>query len=194
MIEMLLVIAIIGILASRLWPALAKAKPKVRQTQCLSNLKQTGIAFHMFAHDHDNLFPMQVPSHNGGSLEYSRSGQAFRHFEPLAKTVGNPKLFVCPADDRIAAPNWQQFNNSHLSFFVGVDAKMRYPNSLLAGDRNISQDSVIRSNVLQTNYATTVGWTTNIHHGKGNVLFAGGHVLLLDTPQLQKAFWGAVEK
>ena len=50
----------------------------------------------------------------------------------------------------------------------------------------------MRSNVLQTNFSATVGWTTNLHNGKGNVLFAGGHVLRLNTPKLQEAFKDAI--
>ncbi|MBA4148714.1 MAG: prepilin-type N-terminal cleavage/methylation domain-containing protein [Verrucomicrobia bacterium] len=194
LIELILVVAIIGILASHLLPALAKAKPKVYQTRCLSNLKQAGIAFHMFAHDHGNLFPMTVPQQSGGSLEFAQTGDAFRHFKALSNELSTTRILACPSDTRTSAPDWGSFDNSHLSYFVGVDAKMNYPNSLLAGDRNISHDSVLRSNILQTNFAITVGWTTNLHKARGNVLFAGGHVLQLDTPKLQEAFRGAIVK
>src|SRR5262245_27403103 len=57
LIELLVVIAIIAILASLLWPALARAKERGRQTVCLNNLKQFGLAFHLFADDNDDAFP-----------------------------------------------------------------------------------------------------------------------------------------
>ena len=58
LIELLVVIAIIAILAAILFPVFAKAREKARQSSCLSNVKQLGLAMMQYAQDYDERLPM----------------------------------------------------------------------------------------------------------------------------------------
>src|SRR5262245_50726233 len=111
LIELLCVLCIIGIIAALLLPALGQAKARTKRIACVSNLRQVGIAFHAFAHDHQGRFPMFISTNQGGSLEFLgdpaspdlASGRAARHFATLAAELVTPLVVVCPSDSRSPA-------------------------------------------------------------------------------------------
>ncbi|MFA0764650.1 MAG: hypothetical protein REDVDVYQ_002261, partial [Candidatus Fervidibacter sp.] len=57
LIELLVVIAIIAILAAILFPVFSQARDKARQTTCLSNAKQVGLAVMQYQQDYNELYP-----------------------------------------------------------------------------------------------------------------------------------------
>ncbi len=86
LIELLVVIAIIAILAAILFPVFARAREKARQTSCLSNVKQMGLGFLMYAQDYDETLPA------GNS--YAGIGWWGNAIAPYVK---NTQIFYCPS-------------------------------------------------------------------------------------------------
>lgn len=71
LIELLVVIAIIAILAAMLLPALNKARERSRETACLNNIKQLGIAFVNYTDDFQGLFPTYASGNSGEPGTYT---------------------------------------------------------------------------------------------------------------------------
>jgi len=87
LIEVLVVIAIIAILAAMLFPVFARAREMARKTSCMSNLRQLGMANHMYAQDWMGKFVVE-PTQNNPHPGLCRA---------LYPYVGSRHIFYCPA-------------------------------------------------------------------------------------------------
>jgi prepilin-type N-terminal cleavage/methylation domain-containing protein/prepilin-type processing-associated H-X9-DG protein len=184
LVELLVVMAIIGLLAALLLPALSGGKLEAKRVLCENNLQQQGLAFQLFAHDHNSKFPMQVSADEGGAQEFVQNGYrvngqfffSFRIFQTLSNELVTPDLLICPADTRLPATKFSQLQNSNLSYFVNAEADYFKPASILAGDRNLASNTFSNPSILHDGDGIRLRWTQELHGFKGNVLFADGHV------------------
>jgi prepilin-type N-terminal cleavage/methylation domain-containing protein/prepilin-type processing-associated H-X9-DG protein len=187
LIELLIVIAVLAILAAMIAPPSSGAKSKAKRIQCLSNLKQITMSFRVWQGDSFGRFPMIVEGTHGGSLEWVENGNAFRHLLALSNELNTPKILVCPSDTRTAVTNFSSFNNSNISYFVGLDASDTKPQMFLVGDRNITNGLAPQRSVLQLPPDRPAGWTDTMHKRQGNVGLADGSVQSLSTAVLREA-------
>jgi type II secretory pathway pseudopilin PulG len=184
LVEVLVVIAVVIVLVALLLPALMEARVRSCRINCCNNLKQIALAFRIWAEDNGCEYPMQVSTTKGGTMELVPSGLVFPHFQVMSNELNTPKLMVCPDDRaRKAATNFTpNFNDSHVSYFVGVDATPSQPAMLLSGDRQLTLNHVpLKPGLHSLGTNQNVGWPKQIHWNKksrntGNVVLVDGSV------------------
>ncbi|MCY2953652.1 MAG: type II secretion system protein [Planctomycetota bacterium] len=108
LVELLVVIGIIVLLVSILLPVLHSARERARRIKCASNLRQIGIALHIYANDNKGINPRTLYVPGAPPMAWSGGDGAFRsepnsvtaalHLLVLRRLVPN-KLFLCPSVD-----------------------------------------------------------------------------------------------
>jgi prepilin-type N-terminal cleavage/methylation domain-containing protein/prepilin-type processing-associated H-X9-DG protein len=216
LIELLVVIAIIGILAAMLLPALSKAKAKAKRIQCMSQMRQVGLAFTMYSDDFGGIYPQ---THNvwdfGNPFATPNILQVLiPYFGGKLNNAAPTRVYACPsvpvsvnytvtpASDGNILPNQ-----------VVLDRKLtalKRPSGTA-----IFQESTSRSAQLLTEPEPYSGWTpanplyytqwhtyftdsigermSNAHEKGGNLVYCDGHAAYSKYQKLTSLDFGLVD-
>lgn len=183
LIELLVVIAIISILASILLPVFTRARGKARQVSCASNLHQIGIALHLYADDHDEMFPLD--SFRGpGSFWYER-------LDPYIK---NSQIGICPQLDTQPRMfpgfdhpyRWSYAMNRSMCRIdmVSTGQAALFDLAVITYSTDVSRMLMVTESVANSappDFFVTPWWSYPQYHvfphdGRAEVLFVDGHV------------------
>ncbi|MDB6020759.1 MAG: hypothetical protein JWQ04_616 [Pedosphaera sp.] len=193
LIELLVVIVIFAIGVGLLFPALKKQKSYSTRIRCVSNLKQVGLAFRIWAGDNGERFPMQVYTNQSGAQQFANDKNAFRYFQVMSNDLSNPEVLFCSVDkQRTPATNFtSDFNGSRISYFIGLDATLKQPQAFLAGDSDITGEKLSDVGIMEITDSRSADWSKHRHteggQEGGNVLLADGSVQQFSTSALRKA-------
>lgn len=197
LIELLVVITIIAILAAILFPVFAQARAKARQTVCLSNMKQIGLATQMYLQDYDGqYFDLNV----GGvdwTIPRSDPNQTKDYLlRPYLKNLG---VLGCPEEHSVSFSGQnvrfpQYAMNDLLAQTVGITV----PDSGLTVGPLLRNEATVEASTLMMwehnnpaahceTWPSTPGHWETIHHKGFNGLFCDGHVRRMSLGNLSNA-------
>jgi prepilin-type N-terminal cleavage/methylation domain-containing protein len=171
LIELLIVIAIIGILASLLFPALSKAKEQARRIQCVSNLRQMGFGAFGYADSFDE-FPM--PPRDMADDKYSAMDTMLNQ-KYIAKSIA-----LCPSFQAggvkldPAKPVHASFTRTHYGY---TELHLYTVNFALPGVRPIGFMAGVGT-IYGRNNQVGPYKMPNIRHPAQTTLFYDAHVVL----------------
>ncbi|MCU0793260.1 MAG: prepilin-type N-terminal cleavage/methylation domain-containing protein [Opitutaceae bacterium] len=185
LIELLTVVAIIGILAAILFPVAARVRATGQTTRCLSNLRQFGAAIHLYAGENQGRLP-------SSSHQRAPDGSSLSWTHTLTAYLGPDFIGRCPSvPDHPAKISYALNDLLTLADGTGVAfTKVRQPAAtLLVGELAVDASSehfhfagASRGRVTSALFQSSV----NVRcHGTGaNYLFVDGHVATLPWSEI----------
>ncbi len=188
LIELLVVIAIIAILAAILFPVFLKAKESARNTQCLSNARQIGLALMEYAGNWNG----NIPALADGARMSERFGFIWIYADSLFPYVKNYGVFICPAridEQSHIRENWEMRNilSYGTNSYVAGDglnleepwtdiAQIRSPSrKILMGEIYLGELTMRMNELYRTTQRYYNAPINSLHDGRPIWIFADGH-------------------
>ena len=188
LIEMLVVVAIIAVLASIMFPVFSRARAAARKTACASNLRQIGTAFELYVSDNDECFPdaycdcpaiTSPPNLNAGHLMWPEAIQPYCRNTDLFTCAEVPRMTFgpAPAPPGDAGPyGMNQFTAS--GRFIGAFEDPAATVLAMDSCRGVATDPNESRTDGDASLMPGFAWDdiSIRHHKRSNVLFIDGHI------------------
>jgi type II secretory pathway pseudopilin PulG len=179
LVEAVVVIVVIAFLTLMVLPAIMPPQRKASRILCANNLKQIGLAYKIWAGDHNDKYPMNVSVTNGGTMELMETPEAWETYLVMSNELNIPKTIICPEDgDRgeIASCSWSNCR-SNISYFIGMNANETNFDALLGGDDNFEINGIlVKPGPLLIPSNSPIMWSSARHVKVGNILLSDGSV------------------
>jgi prepilin-type N-terminal cleavage/methylation domain-containing protein/prepilin-type processing-associated H-X9-DG protein len=143
LVELLVVVAVTGVLIALLLPTISRARESARRTGCASNLRQLGMAVQAYLDDHDGLYPVlpltAPPESEGEESDRNEGGSPSDWEEVIQPYLHSEPILRCPSD-----PSPVEFfdisYSLNASFVLALhESAVTYPaETILAADRRNS--------------------------------------------------------
>lgn len=181
LIELMVVVAVIGLLVGILVPALSSARASAKRTACASNLHQVGAGLQMYMSANRDRFPHASFMPSMGSFPLA-GPTAIRIADVLRAEIGDPAAFHCPNDvsgDGRLAPN------GGLTYFQSEGSSYEYRTRPSLGGRTAPEIAALYEQRADVKVADNAFWVLrdfNNFHGPGGkpgarrYLYSDGHV------------------
>jgi len=201
LLELLVVIAIIGIMAALLLPALSRVREHSRRIVCTGNLKEIGVALHLYLNDYRDTFPVAQDPVSTDPPYWLWMGRGWRDLM-LPYLSRERRLLLCPSDVT-ATEKWESTSYAYSMAFYHSPKQLGTMTAVSAQYAS-PVPSVPQTLALVTHPARKAvfgEWLSNHQKvdgdggwwcwkGRRNFLFVDGHVNYVPAEQMRPAHDG----